>query len=315
MKAVVLGTDNRFRLTETTKPDPGPGQVAVRVAYAGVQWGDVLVRDGHFPVPRPFVPGFEASGRIVAVGAGVDGNRLGEQVAALVTGGGYAEVVLAPAVLAVRAENLDPRTAAAFGWTTPTAYELINTVTRTAPGESVLIHAASGGVGTMAAQYAAAAGARRIVGVTGTEDRADYARRFGFHEVLTRSDFPDDLDGETFDVILDPVGGATRSANLAHLAPHGRLAVYGNIAASGPATVSADDLLTSGQSLLTYNSSLLSRTAPDTLAAGAARALALVADHSVRIDITAEHELADAGTAIADLANGATRGKSIVRVR
>ncbi|PBC70176.1 NADPH:quinone reductase-like Zn-dependent oxidoreductase [Streptomyces sp. TLI_235] len=315
MKAVVLGTDDQLRLAETAEPTPGPGEVALRVAYAGVQWGDVLVRDGHFPVPRPFVPGFEAAGRIVAVGDGVDESRIGERVIALIGTGGYAQVALAPAALAVRAQGVDLRTAAGFGWTTPTAYDLINTVTGIGPGDSVLIHAASGAVGTLAAQFAAAAGARRIVGVAGTTDRADYARRFGFHQVLTRAEFPEALAGETFDAILDPVGGATRITNLAHLAPHGRLAVYGNIATFEPVDIPANDLLMNGQSLMTYNSNLLSRTDPARLAASAARALALVADGSVHIDITAEHQLADVETAIANLASGATRGKSIVRVQ
>ncbi|WP_405010091.1 zinc-binding alcohol dehydrogenase family protein [Kitasatospora sp. NBC_01539] len=315
MKAVVLGADDHFRLTEVAEPVPGPGEVAVRVAYAGVQWGDVLVRDGHFPVPRPFVPGFEAAGRIAAVGDGVDGSRIGEQVVALVGGGGYAQVVVVPAALAIGAENVDPRTAAGAGWVAPTAYDLINTVTGTGPGDSVLIHAASGGVGTLAAQFAAASGARRIVGVAGSADRADYARRFGYDRVLARQEFPGALGEETFDVILDPVGGATRLANLAHLAPHGRLAVYGNIATFEPVAVSTNDLLMNGQSLMTYNSNLLSRTAPARLAAAATRALALVANGTVRVDITAEHELADAGTAIDNLATGATCGKSILRVR
>ncbi|WP_406193430.1 zinc-binding alcohol dehydrogenase family protein [Kitasatospora sp. NBC_01560] len=314
MKAVVLDTDDHFRLTDAAEPVPGPGEVALRVTHAGVQWGDVLVRDGHFPTPRPFAPGFEAAGRIVAVGEGVDAGRIGEQVTALIGGGGYAEIALAPSVLAVNAEGVDARTAAAAGWVAPTAYDLINTVTRTGPGDSVLIHAASGGVGTLAAQFAALAGARRIVGVAGDADRAEYARRFGYHRMLTREEFPDALGDETFDVILDPVGGTTRIANLARLAPHGRLAVYGNLATFAPVDVPANDLLMNGQSLLTYNSNLLSRTHPARLAASATRALALIADGSVRIDITAEHELADVAGAIANLATGATRGKSVVRV-
>ncbi|MFC9331279.1 zinc-binding alcohol dehydrogenase family protein [Kitasatospora sp. NPDC057015] len=315
MRAVVLDTDDRFRLVEAPEPVPGPGEVAVRVAYAGVQWGDVLVRDGHFPVPRPFVPGFEAAGRITAVGEGVDDGRIGEQVSALVAGGGFAQVVLAPAALAIRAEGVDARTAAGAGWVAPTAYDLINTVAGIGPGDSVLIHAASGGVGTLAAQFAALAGARRIVGVVGSADRADHARRFGYHRVLTRDEFPRALGEETFDAILDPVGGPTRIANLAHLAPHGRLAVYGNIASFEPVDVSANDLLANGQSLMTYNSNLLSRTAPARLAASAVRALDLLSDGLVRLDITAEHELADVATAIANLAAGATAGKTVVRVR
>src|SRR5689334_22202840 len=77
MKAVILDTDDRFRLTDLDEPVPGPGEVAVAVAYAGVQYGDVLVHNGHFPVPRPFVPGFEAAGRVIAVGDGVDPARVG----------------------------------------------------------------------------------------------------------------------------------------------------------------------------------------------------------------------------------------------
>jgi NADPH2:quinone reductase len=115
-------------------------------------------------------------------------------------------------------------------------------------------------------------------------------------------------------VILDPIGGDTRTANVARLAAHGRIVVYGNIATFEPVTVSANDLLMQGQSLMSYNSNLASQTHPGRLADSAARAMSLVADGSVRIDITAEYELADIETAIASLAGGRTRGKSIVRV-
>ncbi|MEU4341711.1 zinc-binding dehydrogenase [Nocardia sp. NPDC023852] len=132
--------------------------------------------------------------------------------------------------------------------------------------------------------------------------------------MLTCDEFPAALGEESFDVILDPIGGQARIANLARLAAHGRIVVYGNIATFEPVTVSANDLLMRGQSLLTYNSNLASQTRPQRLADSAARALALVADGSVRIDITAEYELSDVETAIADLAGGQTRGKSIIRV-
>ncbi|MEV1168810.1 zinc-binding alcohol dehydrogenase family protein [Nonomuraea sp. NPDC049784] len=314
MKAVVLDTDDRLHLTDLDEPTPGPGQVAIAVAYAGIQYGDVLVRNGHFDLPRPFVPGFEAAGRIIAVGDGVDQARIGEQVTALTSAGAYAEVVLASAELAFEATGIDPRIAAGFGWATPTAYDLINTVARVQPGEHVLIHAAAGGVGTLAAQFARAAGAGAVVGVAGDTDRAGYAARFGFDQVLVREEFPDALGGRQFDAILDPIGGPTRHANLERLAPHGRLAVYGNIATFEPVQVSANDLLMQGKSLLTYNSNLLSQTHPGRLADSARRALRLVADGRIHIDITAEYEPADLDTAIQRLANGATRGRSILRV-
>jgi len=272
------------------------------------------VRDGHFPAPRPFTPGFEAAGRVVATGAGVEDVRVGDPVAALTSAGAYAEVAVAPAVLTLPASGLDLRTAAASGWTTPTAHELISTVSRVRPGDRVLIHAAAGAVGTMAVQFARLAGASTVTGVAGDPARAAYAAPFGYDRVLTRGEFPQALDGESFDVILDPVGGPARHASLHLLAPHGRLVVYGNIATFEPVTVSANDLLMTGASLLTYNSSLLSQTSPARLAESARLAQEALASGQVKIDITAEYAMADLGTAIQELADGTTRGKSILRI-
>ncbi|MER8035397.1 quinone oxidoreductase family protein [Streptomyces hydrogenans] len=314
MKALVLGSDDRFTLATAEAPTPGPGEVSIRVEYAGLQWGDVLVGNGHFPTPRPFIPGFEAAGTIAAVGEGVDPARIGTPVTALTASGAFAEFVTAPAVLAFPAEGLDPRTAAAFGWATPTAYDLIGTVTRVRPGDRVLIHAALGGVGSLAAQFARAAGAARVVGVGGTAEQADYAAGLGYDHLISRSAFPDALADERFDVILDPVGGPARLANLDRLAPHGRLAVYGNMATFEPVRINADDLLMTGASVLTHNSHLLSRTHPERLAAGATEALRLLTDRRIRIDVSAEYELADVPTAIQRLAAGGTRGKTVIRI-
>ncbi|MFI9207935.1 zinc-binding alcohol dehydrogenase family protein [Streptomyces sp. NPDC053253] len=314
MKAVVLDTDDHYRVAELDEPTPGPGQVAVRVAYAGIQWGDTMVRAGHFAVPRPFVPGFEASGHIVAVGAGVDARRIGEAVTALTTSGACAEVVLAPAVLASGIGAMSLRTAAGLGWGAPTAYDLINTVAQVRPGESVLIHAAAGSVGTFAAQFARLAGAGRIVGVAGTADRAGYAAGFGYDRILLREEFPAGLGDERPDVILDPVGGPTRTAGLERLAVHGRLVAYGNLAPYEPVLADVNDLLMQGKSLLTYNSNLLGETHPERLADSARRALGLVAGGEVRVDITAEYAFEDLAIAVRRLAEGATRGKSVLRV-
>ncbi|MFA7767908.1 zinc-binding alcohol dehydrogenase family protein [Streptomyces sp. NPDC048723] len=316
MKAVLLDTEDhhRYRVAEIDEPAPGPDQVAIKVAYAGIQWGDIMARDGLFPLPRPFVPGFEASGHITAVGEGVDPGRIGTPVTALTTAGAYAEVALAPAALALDTGGLPLRTAAGLGWGAPTAYDLINTTARVRPGESVLIHAAAGSVGTLAAQFARLAGAGRIVGVAGSPARAGYAARFGYDRIVLREEFPAGLDGERFDVILDPVGGATRRAALEQLAAHGRLAVFGNLATFEPVPADPGDLLMNGRSLLTYNSNLLAATHPERLADSARRALALVADGKVRVDITAEYGLEDLATAVQRLAEGTTHGKSVLRI-
>jgi NADPH:quinone reductase-like Zn-dependent oxidoreductase len=162
-----------------------------------------MVRDGHIPAPRPFVPGFEASGHIVAVGEGIDASRVGEPAAALTAAGAYAEVVVAPAVLTLGIRDMPLRTAAGLGWAAPTAYDLINTAAHVRPGESVLIHAAAGGVGTLAAQFTRLAGASRIVGVAGSTARAAYAAQFGYDQILLREEFAAKLGDEKFDLILD----------------------------------------------------------------------------------------------------------------
>lgn len=182
------------------------------------------------------------------------------------------------------------------------------------PGDSVLIHAGGGGVGTLAVQFARLAGAGRVVGVAGTTARAAYAAGFGYDEVLLRDEFPGGLGGERFDVVLDPVGGRTRLDSLKALAPHGRLAVYGNIGSYEDVPVGTNGLLTEGTSLLTYNSSLLSRTHPERLAASARRALGPVARGQVRIDITAEYGPFELDTAVRRLSEGGTLGKSVLRV-
>ncbi|MFH9085002.1 zinc-binding alcohol dehydrogenase family protein [Streptomyces sp. NPDC017673] len=314
MKAVVLDAEDHYQVAELDEPAPGPGEVAIQVAYAGIQWGDVMVRDGHLPFPRPFVPGFEASGHITAVGEGVPAHRIGSPVAALTTAGACAEVVVAPAVLSLDVGDLPLRTAAGLGWAAPTAYDLIHTAAQVRPGDGVLIHAAAGSVGTLAAQFARHAGAGRVVGVVGGAARADYAARFGYDQVVLREEFPAKLDDERFDVILDPVGGSTRRTGLEQLAPHGRLAVYGNLSTYEPVLADTNALLTQGKSLITYNSDLLGRTHPERLADSARRALGLAADGTVRVDITAEHDLADLATAVQRLAEGTTYGKSILRI-
>jgi NADPH2:quinone reductase len=315
MKAVVLDDAGTYRLDDVPEPVPGPGEVAIRVAYAGVQWGDVLLRDGHFPVPRPFVVGFEAAGRIVAVGEGVPAGRIGEEVVALVDGGACAEVVVAREVLALGVGAAALRDAAALGWAGPTAYDLVEQVGRIRPGERVLVHAAAGGVGTLAVQFARAAGAGEVVGVAHGPERAAYARSFGYDRVVEREGFPAGVGEGLFDVVLDPVGGAVRVASLGLVAPHGRLVMYGNIASFDSVGFSANELLARGVSAVAYNGSLLARTDPGRLAASARRVLEGVGQGGVRVGVAGELALDEVGEAVAALAAGAAGpGKVLLKV-
>lgn len=169
MRAIVVeefGGPEVLQLTELPVPEPGPGQVSIDVAYAGVNFAELKARSSGYRVPAlPFQPGLEVSGRIRAVGEGVPeayGLRPGLPVAALTRFGGYADVAVADAdtVFAVP-EGVSLRTAAALPTVLPTAHALLHEIGRLRTGESVLVQGAAGGVGGVVGQLAKLAGAAR----------------------------------------------------------------------------------------------------------------------------------------------------------
>ncbi|MEU4746544.1 alcohol dehydrogenase catalytic domain-containing protein, partial [Actinosynnema sp. NPDC023658] len=146
-----FGDAEVLRFAGLDTPEPGPGQVSIDVTHAGANFAEVLYRRGVVDVPLPFVPGIEVSGRVRALGPGVDGLRVGQPVAALtiVDSGGYAEVVVTSAHLVAPLDEHDlaPDLAAALPSNSTTAFLVLDRVARIEPGESVLVHAAAGGVG------------------------------------------------------------------------------------------------------------------------------------------------------------------------
>ena len=214
-------------------PEPGPGQVLLAVAAAGVNRADLLQRAGHYPPPpgASSVLGLEVSGTVVGVGAGT-GWAVGTPVVALLDGGGYAELAIAPEGQVLRAPAglalVDAAAlpeAAATVWSTLAAASL-------APGEWLLVHGGSGGVGSLAVQIAAAMGAHVAV-TAGGPDRAARCAALGAEVTIDHhaEDFVarvrDATDGRGTDVVLDVVGGAYLGRNLEALAVGGRLAVIG----------------------------------------------------------------------------------------
>src|SRR5260221_2885812 len=223
---------------EVPEPQPGPGQVVIRVAYAGVNFAEIMGRRGDYHAsPLPFVPGLEVSGHIHALGDGVAGLTIGQPVAAFTLTGGYADYVAASALLTFPlAASLDLRTAAAFPTVVPTATALLTEVARVQPGESVLIHAASGGVGTVAVQIARLLGAGKLIGVVSREEKREYARSFGYDEVLLQSDFASQVreltGGRGGHVILESIGGEGVGFRLVGVPPLGRLGLLCNAPAN-----------------------------------------------------------------------------------
>ncbi|MCH2338499.1 NAD(P)H-quinone oxidoreductase [Pseudomonas sp. NPDC047963] len=220
-----------LRMAEGPVPEPGPQDVLVRVAYAGINRPDVFQRSGSYPPPPDASPllGLEISGEIVALGAEVSGWKVGDQVCALTPGGGYAEYCVAPAehCLPVPA-GLSLLEAAALPETYFTVWSNVFERGRLQPGEAFLVHGGSSGIGLTAIQLAKQFGAT-VFTTVGSSEKADACRRAGADRVINyhEEDFVDVLkqatDGNGVDVILDMVGGDYIPRNVKSLAVEGRL--------------------------------------------------------------------------------------------
>ncbi|NUP43914.1 MAG: zinc-binding dehydrogenase [Streptomyces sp.] len=313
----VNGGPEVLRPVELPTPVPGPGQVLVKVAYAGVNYGELQHALGDFGPPTGLrgidVPGLEASGEIAAVGAGVGGLAVGDPVAAyLPEGGGYAEYALAPAEFVFPLDGIPLREGGGAALALTTAYGVLTGAARLRAGDSVLIHAAAGGVGSVAAQIARALGAAAVFGTVGSPAKAEYAKRFGYDAVHLRDDFADRL--RDLDVVLDPIGGPTRLSSLALLAPFGRLAVYGEAAREPDLTLPVLPFWKSNRSLTGYNIGDLARRAPRTVRGHALSAFALLASGAIRVDVSAELPLARAAEAHEEMRAGRNVGKTLLAV-
>nr|WSX50835.1 NAD(P)H-quinone oxidoreductase [Streptomyces sp. NBC_00974] len=218
-------------------PDPaaGDGEVIVEVAASAVNRADVLQRQGiyHPPPGASHYPGLECSGRIASIGPGVSGWSVGDEVCALLSGGGYAQKVAVPAgqLLPVPA-GLDLVTAAALPEVVSTVWSNVFMVAGLRPGETLLVHGGSSGIGTMAIQLAKAVGARVAV-TAGGKEKLDRCAELGADILIDyrEQDFVEELkaatDGAGADVILDIMGAKYLSRNVDALAVNGRLAIIG----------------------------------------------------------------------------------------
>ena len=220
MRAIVVDAPGGIEVLEVRDmPDPswGNDDVLIDVAYAGCNWADTQVRTGEYPhsIDYPTIPGFEVSGTVTAVGANVSDIGVGDRVAAIPSTGGYAEKCAAPAALVTRLpESISPDTGAAFQIQALTAYHMLHTIHRIGEGDSVLIHAAGGGVGGFVVQLAVKAGAR-VFGTVGTPGKERKPLGYGAEAVLNLSegDFvsavQDLTNGEGVDLAIDSLGAET----------------------------------------------------------------------------------------------------------
>lgn len=326
MRAIIIpefGGPDVLTLREVPEPRPGPQQVAIRVAYAGVNFAEIMARQRGYMVDQlPFIPGEEVAGYVHALGEGVTGFSHGQPVAAFTSHGGYAEVAVAPAALTFSldglAKTIDLATAAGFPAIMPTAYDLLVHVARLQRGETVLIHAAAGGVGTIAGQLAHRIGAQSVFGTVSTAKKAAYAQHFGYDEVFLREDFAAAVRAATqnrgLDVILDAAGEPVRSQSLSLLAPFGRLVIYGNASGNPDVAIAPGTLLKHNIAVMGYSITNLSRVDPQHVATNARQVLDLLATEQIRLDITDILPLAEAARAHHLMENGEAMGKLLLQV-
>ena len=243
MKAIkisVNGDADVLKLTDTGPvPKPGASEALVKIHAAGVNFVDIYHRRGFYPVKVPFIPGLEASGVVEAIGEKVTGIRPGDRVAYTGHLGSYSEYTTIDAArLIPLPEGLSFAEGAAFPLQGMTAHYLIHEFRKLKPGETVLVHAAAGGVGGLLVQWAKRFGAL-VLGTVGTEEKAVAAREAGVDHVIlyTRQDFAAETkrltNGRGAELILDGVGKSTFPGDLEAVAVRGHVVIYG--AASGEA--------------------------------------------------------------------------------
>jgi NADPH2:quinone reductase len=227
-------------LVDLAVPDPKPNEALVQIEAAGVNFIDVYFREGRYPAPLPFINGQEAAGLVVAVGSDVTTLQLGDRVAYTGVLGSYAKYAAVPAERLVKIpDELDFNQAAAAMLQGMTAHYLSHSTYPIKSGDSVLIHAAAGGVGLLLVQMAKKLGAR-VIGTAGSDQKAQLARDAGADEVIvyTTQDFETETrrltEGQGVHVVYDGVGKDTFEKDLKVLRPRGYLVLFGGASGAVP---------------------------------------------------------------------------------
>jgi NADPH2:quinone reductase len=320
MKAVRVsqyGGPEKLVLDEVPSLELKAGDALVRVRAAGVNFIDVYQRTGHYPVPLPFTPGSEGAGVVEALAGDVTDLDVGDRVAWAGHLGAYAESAVVPASKLVRLpDGLDERSAAAAMLQGMTAHYLCHGSYRVTAGDTVLVHAAAGGVGLLLVQMAHGLGAR-VIGTVSTEEKAELARGAGADDVIlyTERDFESEVrrltDGAGVEVVYDSVGKTTFAKGLDCLKPLGTMVLFGG--SSGPVPPFDPLVLSQKGSLFLTRPTLGHYTADRAaLMQRADAVLGAVARGELRLRIERTYPLADAAEAHRDLESRRTSGKLLL---
>lgn len=319
MKAVAIeqfGGPEAMQIIDAPVPQPAAGEVRVRLQVIGVNLIDTYHRSGLYPMPLPTRIGVEGAGEIEAVGDGVD-LPLGQRVAFTMALGAYAEAIVLPAAALVTIpDNVSFEQAAAVLLKGMTVDYLFNDTFPLKGGETVLFHAAAGGVGLLACQWARHLGVK-LIGTASTEEKCALAKHHGAHECFLSGDenLADKLKsasgGNGFPVIYDSVGKDTYRLGLDVLAPLGTFASFGN-ASGAIEAVAPGDLAANGSLKFTRPTLATYMGLPGWLAASSARVFQLVQDGVLSVEVNQRYALDDVQQVHRDLEARATTGCSVI---
>ncbi|MGG1676055.1 zinc-binding alcohol dehydrogenase family protein [Neobacillus sp. NRS-1170] len=323
MKAIIVtefGNTDVMKYTDVELPKFGTKQVLIRVVKTSVNFADIKSRYGKKGGTFPFIPGIDAAGVIEAVGEDVQHLKVGQRVIAFPSNGSYAEYIVADENLTFAIpESIGFDLAAASPIVTFLSYILLANLAKLEQGETVLIHAAAGGVGTTAIQLAKILGAGKVIGTVESENKINVALEAGADYVANyeKEDFSvrvnELTEGKGANIILDSVAGKITEKSLACLAPYGRLVQIGN--SSGEAgDFKTSDLHASCRSVLGFSLGTTRKLRPHLLQPVAEKVFPMIANGSLKINIGHHFPLAEAAKAHDLVENRMSTGKVLLDI-
>lgn len=322
MKAVQLtefGGPEVLKMVDLEKPMPGPSEVLIDIKAIGVNYADTARREGQYVVKTelPFVPGAEIAGKVAAVGDNVQTVSVGSRVVTLIESRGYAEFAVAnERSLIPIPDGVDYKLAVALPLQGLSAYHIIKTMGRLEKGESILIHAAAGGVGTLAVQLAKLFGAGKVIATASNDEKLALAKEMGADGLVnyTEEGWEDQVlaltDGKGVDVALEMAGGEVFSKTLACLAPFGRLVIYG-VASGVQSRLYPSSLMAKNQSVIGFFLPQIMRKS-DLFRSSLQELLTYVSNGQLKLTIGGEFPLDEAAAVHRLLQGRKTTGKLVL---
>lgn len=323
MKAIVVthfGGPEHMKVIEMEPPKINSKQVLIRVKYTSVNYADIKSRYGKKRGTLPFIPGLDVAGIVESVGSEVTKLKAGQRVIAFPKNGSYAEYVVADEILTYSIpDSIDFQTAAACPIVSFLSFKLIEDIARLQKHETILIHAAAGGVGTTAIQIAKILGAGTVIGTVGSEQKKEIALEAGADHVICyeNENFAQKVNeltnGEGVNIILDSIAGRVTEDGLNCLAPFGRLVMFGN--SSGlAANISTNDLHSSCRSILGYSLGTTRNKRPELLQGVADKVFTYIQNGSLHIKIGRQFDLLEVSDAHIWIESRQSIGKVILKV-